>query len=153
MPSHQPHSSSHTALNRLVLLLRLQSDTMWLPWRKNSRISPIARATTGEVMDFAQRQSFSPADKIGPVPDGVTRRALRQVLRELLDSEVNVGLQTLAFDTFRVWIGDELNAIDAKGELTPGSPAWDDDDAIAHWLHETVLRLYPESDYARAHRC
>ena len=112
----------------------------------------VARGTVGEVVNVAQRQIFSPTDKIGPVPDRVPRRSLQQVLCELLDSEINVGLQTFAFDSFRVWFGDELNGIHVQAELKRGDPAWADDGAIAHWLHETAIRLYPESDYARAHR-
>jgi hypothetical protein len=118
---------------------------------KKSSISRVARGTTGEVVDAARRQIFSPVDKIGPVPAGVPRRSLQQVLCELLESEINVGLQTFAFDSFRVWFGDELNGIHAQAELKPGGPAWRDDAAIAHWLHETAIRLYPQSKYAK--RC
>jgi hypothetical protein len=118
---------------------------------KKSGIYRVARGTTGEVVDAARRQIFSPADKIGPVPDGAPRRSLQQVLCELLESEINVGLQTFAFDSFRVWFGDELNGIHAQAELKPGGPAWRDDAAIAHWLHETAIRLYPQSKYAK--RC
>jgi hypothetical protein len=103
-------------------------------------------------VEFAQRQIFAPIDKIGPVPKGAPRRSLQRVLCELLTSEINAGLQTFAFDTFRVWIGDELNGIQAQAELKLGDPAWGDDAAIAHWLHKAALRLYPDSDYARAYR-
>ena len=74
------------------------------------------------------------------------------MLRELLDSEINAGLQTFAFGSFRVWLGDELNGFAAAAEITPKDPAWSDNSAVAHWLHETAIRLYPESDYAKAHR-
>ncbi len=117
---------------------------------KKSGISRVARGTTGEVVDVAQRQIFSAADEIGTVPDGAPRRSLQQVLCGLLESEINAGLQTFAFDIVRVWIGDELNGVEAQAELTPRNPAWSDD--TAHWLHETALRLYPQSEYARAHR-
>ena len=119
---------------------------------KPPRISRVARGTTGEVVSLAQRQIFSPADRIGPVPDGVQRRSLQRVLCELLESEINAGLQTFAFDIMRVWMGDELNGIDAQAELTPRNPAWGDDAAIAHWLHETAIRLYPQSEYAKKFR-
>ena len=115
-------------------------------------ISRVARGATGEVVDFAQRQTFSPADKIGPVPDGAPRRSLQRVLCELLESEINAGLQTFAFGFMRVWIGDELNGFDAVAEIKPEEPAWSDNAAIAHWLHETAIRLYPESEYARPPR-
>ena len=116
-----------------------------------SRISRLARGTSGEVVDFAQRQVFSPSDEIG-VPAGVPRRSLQAVFCELIDSEINAGLQTFASDSFRVWIGDELNGFVATAEIMPKDPAWSDDGAVAHWLHETAIRLYPNSDYARKHR-
>jgi hypothetical protein len=115
-------------------------------------ISRIASGTTGEVVDFAKRQIFSSAEKIEPVPAGAPWRSLQRVLRELLDSDINAGLQTFAFDSFRVWIGDELNGFAAAAEITPKDAAWPDNSAVAHWLHETAIRLYPESDYAKAHR-
>jgi hypothetical protein len=37
-------------------------------------ISRLARSTDGEVVDFAQRQVFSPGEKIGPVPSRLARR-------------------------------------------------------------------------------
>jgi len=115
-------------------------------------IDKVAPGTSGEVVDFAQRQIFSAAEKIGPVPDGLPRRSLQRVLCGLLDGEINAGLQAFAFDDFRVWIGDELNGYAATARITPDAPAWSDDTAIAHWLHETAIRLYPDSDYAKVHR-
>ena len=115
-------------------------------------IDKVAPGTSGEVVDFAQLQIFSAAGKIGQVPDGLPRRSLQRVLCGLLDGEINAGLQTFAFDDFRVWIGDELNGYTATARITPDDPAWSDDTAIAHWLHETAIRLYPDSDYAKVHR-
>jgi len=114
--------------------------------------SLVAPGAPSEVVDVAQRQIFSSADKIGPVPDGVPRRSLQQVLCELLHSEINAGLQTFAFDSFRIWFGDELNGICVQAKLKPSDPAWGDDAAIAHWLHETALRLYPQSEYAKRYQ-
>jgi hypothetical protein len=70
----------------------------------------------------------------------------------MLESEINAGLQTFAFDIVRVWIGDELNGFTAQAELTPRNPARGDDAAIAHWLHETAIGLYPQSEYAKKSR-
>jgi hypothetical protein len=117
-----------------------------------SGISRVARGTTADVVDFAKRQTFSSARKIEPVPAGAAWRSLQRVLRELLYSEINAGLQTFAFGSFRVWIGDEMNGAEATAEITPNDPAWSDNSAVAHWLHETAIRLYPNSDYAKAHR-
>jgi hypothetical protein len=115
-------------------------------------IDKVAPGTSEHVVKFAQRQIFSPATEIEAVPDGVPRRSLQRVLCELLESEINAGLQTFALDDIRVWIGDELNGFTATADITPKDAAWSDDAAVAHWLHETAIRLYPESDYARAHR-
>jgi len=120
--------------------------------KESTGIDKVAPGTSGEVVDFAQRQIFSAAGKIGPVPDGLPRRSLQRVLCGLLDGEINAGLQAFAFDDFRVWIGDELNGYTATARITPDDPVWSDDTAIAHWLHDTAIRLYPESDYAKVHR-
>ena len=84
--------------------------------------------------------------------DGNNRQRKLPEKAGLLDGEINAGLQTFAFDDFRVWIGDELNGYTATARITPDDPAWSDDTAIAHWLHETAIRLYPDSDYAKVHR-
>lgn len=46
---------------------------------------------------------------------------------DLLESEINAGLQTCPFDILRVWLGDELNGLDAVAEIGPDDPAWSDD--------------------------
>jgi len=114
-------------------------------------IDRVAPGTPTNVVDFPKRQSIS-RGKVESVPDGAPRRSLQRVLCDLLDSEINAGLQTFAFDIVRVWLGDELNGLEAEAELTPRSPGWGDDAAIAHWLHETAIRLYPESGYAKKNR-
>jgi len=116
------------------------------------RLSRVARGTDGKVVDFARRQVFSPREKIGPVPASAPRRNLQRVICDLLASEINAGLQTFAFDILRVWLGDELNGFDAVAEIQSEDPAWSDDVAIAHWLHETAIKHYPTSDYAKAKR-
>ena len=83
---------------------------------------------------------------------GAPYRNLQRVLFDLLDSEINAGLRTFGCASFLVWIGDELNNFDAEAILVDKDAAWADDGAIANWLHETAIRLYPDSDYARRHR-
>jgi hypothetical protein len=119
--------------------------------KEKTGITSVAMGKTGEVVNFAQWRAFSSAEKISPVPASAPLRSLQGVLAELLDNEINAGLQTFAFDSFRVWIGDEMNGFDATAEFTPEDPAWADDAAVAHWLHETAIRLFPESDYAKKH--
>jgi hypothetical protein len=43
-------------------------------------------------------------------------------------------------------------AVSHRLEIGPADPAWSVYAAIAYWLHETAIRLYPESKYAKAHR-
>ena len=112
----------------------------------------VAPGTSENIVDFAQRQIFASVAAIEPLPAGTPPRSLQRVLCNLLDSEINAGLQTFAFDSFRIWFGDELNGIHARVELRPDDPAWGDDAAVAHWLHETAIGLYPQSEYARKHR-
>ena len=120
--------------------------------KRPTGIDRIAPGTPAEVVDFAARQMLRPAERLCPVPAGAPRLSLQRVLCDLLESEVSAGLQTFPFDSFRIWIGDELNGIRAEGALDDSDAAWEDDSAIAHWLHETAIRLYPDSDYARRRR-
>jgi hypothetical protein len=55
-------------------------------------------------------------------------------------------------NSFRARIGDEMNGFEAAAEHRPKDPAWAHDAAVARWLHETAIRLYLESDYAKKHR-
>ena len=120
--------------------------------KKPAGISNVAKDAPDEAVDFADQQIFAPAETIGPRPSTAPRRSLQQVLRELHDGEITAGLQTFAWGGVRVWIGDELNGRDAEGTLSPQDAAWADDASIAHWLHETAIRLFPNSDYAKRHQ-
>jgi hypothetical protein len=119
---------------------------------KPSEISSIAPRTPDNTVDFAQRQTFPQACLIVASSAEVPRRNLQRVLCDLLDSEINAGLRTFGCASFLVWIGDELNNFDAEAILVDKDAAWADDGAIANWLHETAIRLYPESKYTKAHR-
>ncbi|HLG47779.1 MAG TPA: hypothetical protein VKY24_16170 [Reyranella sp.] len=114
-------------------------------------IDRVVSGTPNEMVDLAKRQIFASAAKIGSVPPSAPRRDLQRVLCELLDSEISAGLQTFPFCSFHVWIGDDVNGIEAVGTFEDES-IWKDSGAIAHWLHETAIRLYPDSAYANAHR-
>ena len=83
---------------------------------------------------------------------------LEQVLRQLHESEIKAGFSIIIegrtfYDSsmnMKLWIGDPLG--DIKAEITfqrncvPGR--WPDEGAMVRWLHETALRLHPESNYA-----
>jgi hypothetical protein len=50
----------------------------------------------------------------------------------------------------RIWIGDELNGTAASGRLEADKGGhWPVEGTAALWLHRTVLRLYPDSGYAK----
>jgi hypothetical protein len=65
---------------------------------------------------------------------------LTRVLRELHDSQIIAGLQTLSYGGVRLWLGDAMNATIAATTID-----------VARWLHETALRHFPDSKYARSH--
>jgi hypothetical protein len=79
---------------------------------------------------------------------------LDRVLQALHDSEINAGVQTFFDAGMRVWIGDEVNGIQAETVFTRmGSTerTWPEGLTAASWLYETALRLYPDSKYAKEH--
>ena len=79
---------------------------------------------------------------------------LERVLQALHDSEINAGVQTFFDAGLRVWIGDEVNGIQAETVFTRmGSTErmWPEGLTAASWLYETALRLYPYSKYAKEH--
>jgi len=75
---------------------------------------------------------------------------LERVLRELHDSQIIAGLQTLSYGGVRLWLGDAMNAAIAETTIERTGRKWAEEDA-ARWLHETALRQFPDSKYAKAH--
>jgi hypothetical protein len=88
------------------------------------------------------------------MPILLTPPPLESVLQQLHDSEINAGVQTFYDAGMRVWIGDEVNGIQAETTINRTAAArlkWPEGFTAASWLHETALRLYPESKYAKEH--
>jgi hypothetical protein len=87
--------------------------------------------------------------------------SLECVLRDLHDGKINagagisIGIQTLYDMGMAVWIGDRLTGMKESTIITPngtrGVRRWPEEDAAARWLHETALRLFPDSPYAKEH--
>jgi len=75
---------------------------------------------------------------------------LERVLRELHDSQIIAGIQTLFDGGVRLWLGDATNATIAETTIERTGRKWAEEDA-ARWLHETALRQFPDSKYAKAH--
>jgi hypothetical protein len=79
---------------------------------------------------------------------------LERTLQQLHDSEINAGAQTFYDTGMRVWIGDEINGIQAETTINRTAAARlksPEGFTAASWLHEAALRLYPDSKYAKAH--
>jgi hypothetical protein len=79
---------------------------------------------------------------------------LEHILQQLHDSEINAGVQTFYDAGMRVGIGDEANGIQAETTINRTRAArlkWPEGLSAACWLHETALRLYPNSKYAKEH--
>jgi hypothetical protein len=80
----------------------------------------------------------------------LTPPTLEGVLRDLHDSQIDAGIETLFSGDVRVWLGDEMNRTIAETIVRGGNKKWPGLGA-AHWLHETALRLFPDSPYAKRH--
>ena len=57
----------------------------------------------------------------------------------------------------RIWIGDEANGIQSETTINRAGAfaaprQWPEGVTAASWLHETALRLYPDSPYAKEPR-
>jgi hypothetical protein len=81
---------------------------------------------------------------------------LERVLKQLHDSEINAGVQTFYDTGMRVWIGDEANGIQSETTINrtanfAAPRKWPEGVTAASWLHETALRLFPDSPYAKEH--
>src|SRR5260370_3407486 len=88
------------------------------------------------------------------MPTLLTPPPLERVLQQLHDSEINAGVQTFYDAGMRVWIGDELNGIEAETTINRTAAArlkWPDGLTAAGWLHETALPLYPHSQNSKEH--
>ena len=75
---------------------------------------------------------------------------LERVMRQLHDSEINAGVETFYDAGMRVWLGDTINGIQAETSIKPTDQQWPADVTAASWLHAVALRLYPQSNYAKA---
>jgi hypothetical protein len=89
-------------------------------------------------------------------PDGqpIESSHLEHILQQLHDSEINAGVQTFYDAGMRVWIGDEANGIQAEATINRTAAArlkWPEGITAASWLHETAMRLFPDSPYVKAH--
>ena len=75
---------------------------------------------------------------------------LERVMQQLHDSQINAGVETFYDAGMRVWLGDTINGIQAETSIKPTGHQWPAGVTAASWLHAEALRLYPQSNYAKA---
>jgi hypothetical protein len=79
---------------------------------------------------------------------------LERVLQGLHDSEIRCGIQNeLQAGGITAWIdyGSRTEKATFYGTIVGDRQVWPAADLIAAWLHETALRLFPDSPYAKEH--
>jgi len=88
------------------------------------------------------------------MPTPLTPPPLEVVLQGLHDSEIRCGIQNEPpVDGITAWIdyGSRAEKATFYGTIVGDRQVWPAADRIASWLHETALRLFPDSPYAKEH--
>jgi len=67
------------------------------------------------------------------------------VLTELHDSEINASIASFFDGAWTVKLGDEMNGFRAQTTVSSEAEAYE-------WLRRTAIKLYPDSDFAKARR-
>jgi hypothetical protein len=88
------------------------------------------------------------------LPISLTPAALEVVLQGLHDSGIRCGIQNEPPDGgITAWIdtGRWTERETFYGTMFGDQRVWPASELIAAWMHETALRLYPDSPYAKAY--
>ena len=88
-----------------------------------------------------------------PMPILLTPPTLERVLQGLHESEIGCGIQNEPpAGGVTAWIdfGSRTEKATFYGTIVGDRQIWPAP-GIAAWMHETALRLFPESPYAKAH--
>src|SRR5580692_7435985 len=88
------------------------------------------------------------------MPTPLTPPTLEVVLKGLHASEIRCGIQTeppAAGITAWIDCGSRTEKATFYGTIVGDRQVWPAADRIAAWLHETALRLFPDSPYAKEH--
>jgi hypothetical protein len=83
----------------------------------------------------------------------LTPQTLESVLQGLHESEIRCGIQNdPPAGGITAWIdfGSKTEKATFHGTIVGDRQVWPSA-GIAAWMHETALRLYPDSPYAKAH--
>jgi len=86
------------------------------------------------------------------MPTPLTPPTLERVLQGLHDSEIGCGIQNEPpAGGITAWIGYGSRTEKATfyGTIVGDQRIWPAADRIVTWMHETVLRLFPDSPYAK----
>jgi hypothetical protein len=90
----------------------------------------------------------------GAMPTLLTPPPLETLLKGLHDSEFRCGIQNEPpAGGVTAWIdyGSRREKATFYGTIVGDRQVWPAADCIAAWLHETALRLFPDSPYAKEH--
>ena len=88
------------------------------------------------------------------MPTALTRPALEVVLQGLHESEIRCGIRNEPpAGGITAWIdfGSRTEKATFYGTIVGDRQIWPAAERIAAWMHETALRLFPDSPYAKAH--
>ena len=88
------------------------------------------------------------------MPTLLTPPALETVLKGLHDSEISCGIQNdPPAGGITAWIdfGSRTEKATFCGTNVGDRQVWPAADRMASWLHETALRLFPDSRYGKNH--
>ena len=89
-----------------------------------------------------------------PMPTPLTPPTLERVLQGLHNSEIRCGIQNEPpAGGITAWIdyGSRTEKATVYGTIVGDQQVWPAADRIAAWMHETALRLFPDSPCAKAH--
>jgi hypothetical protein len=88
------------------------------------------------------------------MPTLLTPPTLERVLQGLHESEIRCRIHNEPpAGGITAWIdfGSRTEKATFYGTIVGDKEVWPAADRIASWLHETALRLFPESPYAKSH--
>jgi hypothetical protein len=88
------------------------------------------------------------------MPTPLTPPTLERILQGLHDSEIRCGIRNEPpAGGITAWIdyGDRTEKATFYGTIVGDRQIWPAAERIAAWMHETALRLFPDSPYAKKH--
>jgi hypothetical protein len=88
------------------------------------------------------------------MPTPLTPPTLEVILQGLHDSEIRCGIRNEPpAGGITAWVdyGSRTEKATFYGTIVGDQQIWPAADRIAAWMHETAMRLFPDSQYAKAH--